>query len=266
VHSDAFLSDWIQLDDVIIAADGGLQHCQRLGIHPAVVIGDLDSADPHALDWAKANNARVIHYPPAKNETDLELALMYAIDQGLQQIRIVGALGGRTDHAIANLLLLSQFDDPQLDIRFEDGIEEVFFIRNQSVIDGLAEDLVSLLPFDKRNVMGVTTDGLAYPLRMTPSHMARRVGSAMSCWARMQKWVFNWVCSCVSIPELQKEVKMNKTLVFLLAGLMLAGCASPAATPTPSQPTLTVMAHDSFAVSEPVVQAFEAQRALKWSS
>jgi thiamine pyrophosphokinase len=165
VHSDAFLSDWIQLDDVIIAADGGLQHCQRLGIHPAVVIGDLDSADPHALDWAKANNARVIHYPPAKNETDLELALMYAIDQGLQQIRIVGALGGRTDHAIANLLLLSQFDDPQLDIRFEDGIEEVFFIRNQSVIDGLAEDLVSLLPFDKRNVMGVTTDGLAYPLK-----------------------------------------------------------------------------------------------------
>jgi thiamine transport system substrate-binding protein len=56
---------------------------------------------------------------------------------------------------------------------------------------------------------------------------------------------------------------MNKTLVFLLAGLMLAGCASPAATPTPSQPTLTVMAHDSFAVSEPVVQAFEAQTGAK---
>jgi len=164
VRCDAFFTSWVQPDDVIIAADGGLQHCQRLGIHPAVVIGDLDSADPQALEWAKAAGALVMQYPPAKNETDLELALMYAIDQGIQQIRIVGALGGRTDHALANLLLLSRYDDPHLDVRFEDGIEEVFFIRSVGVSEGQANDLVSLLPFDGRDVTGVTTDGLAYPL------------------------------------------------------------------------------------------------------
>ena len=50
---------------------------------------------------------------------------------------------------------------------------------------------------------------------------------------------------------------MRKLLVVMII-IVLAGCSGPVSA-TPAQPTLTVMAHDSFAVSEAVVAAFEAQ-------
>ena len=54
---------------------------------------------------------------------------------------------------------------------------------------------------------------------------------------------------------------MKKFPVYLLLVLLLAACtpALPAATPTPAGPrTLRVMTHDSFAISEEVLRAFEA--------
>lgn len=54
---------------------------------------------------------------------------------------------------------------------------------------------------------------------------------------------------------------MKTVHLLLLTGLMLTACTSSSTTPTltPSGPrTLTVMTHDSFAVSEDVVQEFEA--------
>ena len=54
---------------------------------------------------------------------------------------------------------------------------------------------------------------------------------------------------------------MRKLLVVMII-IVLAGCSGPVSA-TPAQPTLTVMAHDSFAVSEAVVAAFEAQTGAK---
>lgn len=54
---------------------------------------------------------------------------------------------------------------------------------------------------------------------------------------------------------------MRKLLVVMII-IVLAGCSGPVSA-TPAQPTLTVMAHDSFAVSEEVVAAFEAQTGAK---
>jgi thiamine transport system substrate-binding protein len=50
-------------------------------------------------------------------------------------------------------------------------------------------------------------------------------------------------------------------LLFFILPLALAACApaEPAESETPESVTLTVMTHDSFAVSEEVVQAFEAE-------
>jgi thiamine transport system substrate-binding protein len=53
------------------------------------------------------------------------------------------------------------------------------------------------------------------------------------------------------------EALMRKLLVVMII-IVLAGCSGPVGA-KPAQPTLTVMAHDSFAVSEAVVAAFEAQ-------
>ncbi len=64
---------------------------------------------------------------------------------------------------------------------------------------------------------------------------------------------------------------MRKSLLLLLTTLALAACgqaAVPAATPTPGVRQLTVVTHDSFAVSEEVVAQFEAdhQAAVRFLS
>lgn len=56
--------------------------------------------------------------------------------------------------------------------------------------------------------------------------------------------------------------KINHFLAFSILLFLLVGCAAPQPTATPTvaqQAQLTVMTHDSFAVSEPVIQMFEKE-------
>ncbi|MEZ4581030.1 MAG: hypothetical protein R3A10_05170 [Caldilineaceae bacterium] len=47
-------------------------------------------------------------HPTGKDQTDLELALERAIRDGAPDILLLGALGGRLDQTLANLLILAQ--------------------------------------------------------------------------------------------------------------------------------------------------------------
>src|SRR5436305_10683511 len=80
---------------LIIAADGGLRHVQAFGLIPHIVIGDMDSADPVALAQAKQSGVEISQFPVDKDETDLELALLAAVDRHCDPIRVFGALGAR---------------------------------------------------------------------------------------------------------------------------------------------------------------------------
>jgi thiamine pyrophosphokinase len=50
----------LQPDDLIIAADGGAQHCLKLGIRPQVVIGDFDSVSVDELETLRSQGAEII--------------------------------------------------------------------------------------------------------------------------------------------------------------------------------------------------------------
>lgn len=150
--------------DLLIAADGGTRHALSFGLTPSVIIGDLDSlveADRQLLEKA---GTRVIQFPRDKNETDLELAINFSIEQGCTEIIIVAALGGRLDQTLGNLSLLTGPRPAALDIRLDDGVEEVFFVRGSSGVHGAAGDIVSLLPWGGE-VTCVCTDGLRWTLR-----------------------------------------------------------------------------------------------------
>lgn len=150
-------------DDFIIAADGGTRHALGLGLLPSVVIGDLDSLDPVHRRILDTKHVPIIQHPKDKDETDLELALLYALDEGYQSIRLIAALGGRLDQTLANLALLSNPALSELDVRIDDGVEEVFFIRQQAEIHGRIGDIVSLIPWGG-DVSGIRTEGLRWPL------------------------------------------------------------------------------------------------------
>lgn len=150
--------------DLVICADGGAQHALALGLAPDVVIGDLDSLDGNLQARLEGEGCQVLVHPTRKDETDLELALHYAIDHGVDEILILGALGGRIDQTLANVLLLALPELEGIKTRIAAGDQEMFLIRGQAFIEGQVGDTVSLLPI-AGDVTGITTEGLKYTLQ-----------------------------------------------------------------------------------------------------
>ncbi len=150
----------ITADDYIICADGGTRHALALGLKPSVIVGDLDSVTDVELRKA---NAKIIQFPRDKNETDLELALNVALEQKPTSIRIIAALGNRLDQTIGNLVPLSDHRLSTLDVRLDDGVEEVFFCRDHCRVEGRGGDIVSLIPWNG-DVKGIQTNGLRWQL------------------------------------------------------------------------------------------------------
>ena len=147
--------------DYVIAADSGLQAVERLGLTADLVVGDLDSVDPALLDRP---GLEVDRHPPAKDQTDIVLALDRARDLGPRAVVVVSGGGGRLDHALANLLVLASPRYAQVRVRALIGDAEVAVVRDHHTMTAPAGTVVSLFAVDGP-AHGVTTEGLRYPLR-----------------------------------------------------------------------------------------------------
>lgn len=150
--------------DLILCADGGTRHALALNVKPDLVIGDMDSAQQADLQLLKETGVTIELFPRDKNETDLELALTRAIDMKPEQIVIIAALGGRLDQTLGNLALLTDPRLSALDVRLDDGVEEVLLCRDQARIHGRSGNIVSLIPWQGA-VTEVRTKGLKWSLR-----------------------------------------------------------------------------------------------------
>ena len=145
--------------DLIIAADGGADNAAALGLTVDLVIGDLDSVSSAAVARAK----KVERHPEDKDETDLELALSAAVAAGTGSVTVVGTLGGRVDHALANLLVAAgdRWANLRIDLRIDGA--RAWVVRDHVEVVAQVGDVVSLLAVGGR-ATGVTTTGLAWPL------------------------------------------------------------------------------------------------------
>ena len=85
---------------LVIAADGGLKHLERRGIVPDLIVGDFDSLG------RTPEGANVIRHPVEKDDTDMMLAVRTGLERGCERFLLYGGLGGRLDHAYANLQTL----------------------------------------------------------------------------------------------------------------------------------------------------------------
>jgi len=156
---------WARPGDLIVGADGGAAQALAWGTAPHLVIGDMDSLPGQARAGLTAGGSEFIVHPRAKDETDLELALSYVAERGCQEVIIFGALGGRLDHTLANVLLLALPRFGAVQIRIVDDSEEVLLVRDGGAVtvDGRPGDTLSLLPLGG-DARGVTTAGLAWAL------------------------------------------------------------------------------------------------------
>jgi thiamine pyrophosphokinase len=158
------IRDSILPGDVIIAVDGGYRHVRRLGLTPTMLIGDLDSVTPSELREAEEAGTRIIRYPVEKDQTDFELALEETLSIEPGQVFIHAGVGGRLDHTLTNLAVLSSERFAELHPVLIHGSQTIQFIHDSLTLTGKAGDLVSLIPWQGQ-VAGVQTDGFQYPLR-----------------------------------------------------------------------------------------------------
>lgn len=159
----------LQPDDHLIAADGGVYHCLALNRMPHALVGDLDSVHATTVETLAAQQVHIERYAAEKNETDLELALEYALTlheaQTLEAIVLVGAMGGRLDQLLGNILILAQREWP-VPLLIESGNARAQLVRPGPTItlDANVGATVSALPLSDE-VTGITYTGMRYPLK-----------------------------------------------------------------------------------------------------
>jgi thiamine pyrophosphokinase len=150
---------------LVIAADGGSHHADPLNLQIDIVIGDLDSLDGAHRARLEADGTHFEIAPSHKDETDLELALLYALDRGAGRVIMLGVLGGRLDMSLANMLLLTHPGLQSARVEIWNGSQTTWLIRPPGDrISGHPGDTLSLIPLGG-DAQGVKTHHLEYPLR-----------------------------------------------------------------------------------------------------
>lgn len=188
----------VRSDDRVICADGGAVNAEAMGIRPQVLIGDLDSFRGSRI---RPEDVEVSIHPMSKDATDLELAIDYAVEQGAEEILILGAVGNRLDQTLANVGLLSKPGLEAIPTRLLGPDWEAFLIRSEGTVEGEVGEVVSLLPVTPE-VAGVTTEGLEYPLRRGRLRAGHTLG----------------ISNTLTAPQATIEIKTGLLLVVHLVG------------------------------------------------
>ncbi len=161
--------------DLIIAADGGAVHLQKLNILPHVIIGDLDSITRETRQWVESKKIPIITHPTRKDQTDTELCIDHAIEKGVTHLTLLGVTGQRMDHTLANICLLRRMADCNIQAKIVDNNNEIYLVTRELVIQGQKGDLLSIIPITEQ-VSGLSLRGLAYPLTNTNLSMGTSLG------------------------------------------------------------------------------------------
>jgi thiamine pyrophosphokinase len=167
-HGDVDPRDRALLEgaDLIVAADGGTLALERWRVVPGAIVGDLDSLGLERARAYEARGVKVVPFSPEKDESDLELAIAYAMKAKADDIVLLGIFGGeRFDHELANTLLLAGEVYRGRGLRAVRGPVSVRALHGGERIDlaGQAGDGVTLLSV-RGDAEGVRTQGLRYAL------------------------------------------------------------------------------------------------------
>ena len=100
INNYEYLKNIIMEDDYVIYCDSGLKHMDKLGLKPSLIVGDFDShVNPHM-------DVETIVLPTVKDDTDTFFAAKEGVKRGFGEFVLVGVIGERLDHSLANVSIL----------------------------------------------------------------------------------------------------------------------------------------------------------------
>lgn len=160
------ISFFPQNGDLIIAADSGVENfavcCEKR--QPDIICGDMDSGNLEQMK-SKYKDSEYIMLPCEKDDTDTSFAVKTAIKRGAAEIYIIGGIGTRLDHTIANAMLLKYINQAGAGGVADNGKNVVYYVANTSITinNSSKQKYISLIPLCDK-ISGVTLDGVKYPL------------------------------------------------------------------------------------------------------
>ncbi|GGF89954.1 thiamine diphosphokinase [Paenibacillus abyssi] len=166
----------ILADDLLIGADSGALFLIMNGFTPDLAIGDFDSVSGQELSRIRSISKVTEQYDPVdKDYTDTELAFREALSLNPQEVVLIGALGTRFDHSIANIHLLVMAQQSGISASIVDEHNEIRLVTDKLTIRQSGYANVSLLPLTPQ-VQGINLHGFRYPLHNAKLIMGQSLG------------------------------------------------------------------------------------------
>lgn len=144
-------------EGLIICADKGLDHAFARGLTPDIVVGDFDSAVTKPPE-----GVRVVRTIPEKDDTDTILACETAIEAGCDEIRLYCALGGRTDHTIANIQTMEMMRQRGVNVTIISSSERIYLVHEREAAIPKFHGYVSVFSYGETCI--VSEYGMKYGL------------------------------------------------------------------------------------------------------
>ncbi len=141
-----------------IAADKGYKYAKISGITPDIFVGDCDSLS----EDTKIESETIVRLAPVKDATDTQEAVLLAIENGAAEITVLGALGNRIDHTLANIHLLKYCLDRGVNAYLLDKSTFVTLIDRPTKFPKKDGFCISAIPLTKCE--HISAKGVFYPL------------------------------------------------------------------------------------------------------
>ncbi|MDR2417128.1 MAG: thiamine diphosphokinase [Holosporales bacterium] len=185
--------------DCVIAVDGGGNYADLAGIIPHIVIGDGDSLASSVQQKWQDREVPFCLFQKDKDQTDLEIALLWAKEHGMTEGVIYGALGGRVDQSMANMTLLADDRFSTCQLAFVHNTTRLCCVRSEIVLHDAIGDTLSLLS-SGAEPSRITIRGCQYTLENTPL-----------------RYVTHGMSNIITEPSAQVIVHTGRIFVFHLS-------------------------------------------------
>jgi thiamine pyrophosphokinase len=168
--------DAIQGADLLIGADRGALYLVENGFTPDLSLGDFDSVSTVELSRIRSASRAVVDCDPVmKDLTDTEMAFNYAVELRPKEIVMLGALGSRFDHSLANVHLLLRALQLGIACCAVNSRNRVWLTDRSLELTAGPYTQVSLLPLSME-VTGITLVGFQYPLHRATLTLGQSLG------------------------------------------------------------------------------------------